>query len=264
MADNNQQHGPVKTLFDLIVTTGGAPFANQEEGIRQFKAACLKAAEPVKAPSDEDLFTIHDEFFPTMMLGHDNYIRFARALLTRFGQPAESIHLQDLKNALKDATHLRQQLTLMEEHSRGEVWRWQGDGTDDLASMGNRMGVLIYACDLRALLAQPAASAGPQFKGWYCAHCQRGVDASEVTYNEQHQACGRVITDDRPPAPAAAQQDVAAATTIEYRAHQLVWDAAQAGMLVRIDLVPRKPLAMGNVQMVVDVRPARSQEAHHV
>lgn len=40
--------------------------------------------------------------------------------------------------------------------------------------------------------------------GWYCAHCQRGVDASEVTYHEQHTVCGRVITDDMPPAKAPA------------------------------------------------------------
>ncbi|RMX06739.1 hypothetical protein D8I35_09565 [Corticibacter populi] len=69
------------------------------------------------------------------------------------GQEAASIHLADLKNALATATELRQQLRLMDEHSKGEVWRWQGDGGDYLASMGNRMGVLIYASDLRALLA---------------------------------------------------------------------------------------------------------------
>ena len=48
--------------------------------------------------------------------------------------------------------------------------------------------------------AQPAPS--DEYVGWYCAHCERGVDASEVTYHEQHQVCGRVITDDRPPKPA--------------------------------------------------------------
>ena len=39
------------------------------------------------------------------------------------------------------------------------------------------------------------------FEGWYCAHCQRGVDASEVTFHEQHTVCGRTITDDTPPEP---------------------------------------------------------------
>ena len=48
--------------------------------------------------------------------------------------------------------------------------------------------------------AQPAPS--DEYVGWYCAHCQRGVDASEVTYHEQHQVCGRVITEDKPPKPA--------------------------------------------------------------
>lgn len=41
---------------------------------------------------------------------------------------------------------------LIEEHARGEVWRWQADGADHLESMGNRMGVLIYASDLRDLI----------------------------------------------------------------------------------------------------------------
>ena len=40
----------------------------------------------------------------------------------------------------------------------------------------------------------------PAAKGWYCAHCQCGVDGSGVTFNEQHTVCGRVITDDCPPA----------------------------------------------------------------
>lgn len=39
------------------------------------------------------------------------------------------------------------------------------------------------------------------YKGWYCAHCQTGVDSREVTFSEQHTVCGRVITDDEPPAP---------------------------------------------------------------
>lgn len=38
--------------------------------------------------------------------------------------------------------------------------------------------------------------------GWYCAHCQRGVDPSDVTYNEAHIDCGRIITNDKAPAPA--------------------------------------------------------------
>lgn len=71
---------------------------------------------------------------------------------------AETIHLQDLKNALAECQKLRQQLTLMDEQQADSIWRWQADGQDQLASMGNRMGVLIYACDLRALLAGTASA----------------------------------------------------------------------------------------------------------
>ena len=69
---------------------------------------------------------------------------------------------RDLKNAIDTSTELRQQLRLMEDHARGEVWRWQADGADDLATMGNRMGVLIYASDLRNLIATPSPQAAQQ------------------------------------------------------------------------------------------------------
>ena len=64
----------------------------------------------------------------------------------------ETIHLQDLKNAIADCNELRQQLTLMDELLAGSVWRWQADGQDQLETMGNNMGVLIRACDLCDLL----------------------------------------------------------------------------------------------------------------
>lgn len=48
-----------------------------------------------------------------------------------------------------------------------------------------------------------------EFKGWYCAHCECGVDSSDVTFNEAHTVCGRIITDDEPPAPTNRPQIVA-------------------------------------------------------
>ena len=53
---------------------------------------------------------------------------------------------------------------------------------------------------LRKGQAEQSAPVQEPYKGWYCANCQRGVDASEVTYHEQHTVCGRTITDDAPPA----------------------------------------------------------------
>lgn len=85
---------------------------------------------------------------------------------------------RDLKNAIDTAMELRQQLRLMEEHARGEVWRWQADGANDLATMGNRMGVLIYASDLRNLLAAaptPAAQADSALE-----------DAARLEFEMQH------------------------------------------------------------------------------
>lgn len=56
----------------------------------------------------------------------------------------------------------------------------------------------------QAATAQASEPSAAEYKGWYCAHCQRGVDAREVTFSEQHEVCGRYIADDRPPAPARA------------------------------------------------------------
>ena len=61
---------------------------------------------------------------------------------------------------------------------------------------------------MRQAFEQPAQQQEPEYKGWYCAHCQRGVDSSEVTNHEQHTVCGRVITDDVPP-KAQRQEPVA-------------------------------------------------------
>lgn len=66
--------------------------------------------------------------------------------------------------------------------------------------------------------AQPAPSEpSDEYVGWYCAHCERGVDASEVTYHEQHQACGRVITDDRPPRHSPSVPDSIIADAARYQ-----------------------------------------------
>lgn len=66
-------------------------------------------------------------------------------------------------------------------------------GRDPVFSTYGENDVPLY------LAAGARAAPADEYAGWYCAHCERGVDASEVTYHEQHQACGRVITDDRPP-----------------------------------------------------------------
>jgi len=64
---------------------------------------------------------------------------------------------------------------------------------------------------IRAARAQEQAEQEPEYKGWYCAQCERGVDGSEVTFYEQHEACGRIITDDVPPKPVQqAEQELVA------------------------------------------------------
>lgn len=62
----------------------------------------------------------------------------------------------------------------------------------------------------RALARTPAPPPGPKPVrwGWYCPHCQRGVDGSEVTFHEQHLACGTYIGDAEPPPPEPAKVEV--------------------------------------------------------
>jgi len=59
---------------------------------------------------------------------------------------------------------------------------------------------------LYTLIAAMEKSEPDEYKGWYCSHCQRGVDGSDVTFHEQHAACGRVITGDRPPPAQPVEQ----------------------------------------------------------
>lgn len=93
--------------------------------------------------------------------------------------------------------------------------------------------------------AQPADQT-PQddHRGWYCAHCQRGVDGSEVTFREQHTVCGRVITDDRPPSqqvvavqPAGGERDAAsiAAALKKTYLQSVCTDAEKALLVAAVD-----------------------------
>lgn len=56
------------------------------------------------------------------------------------------------------------------------------------------------------------------------------------------------------PGPVSQEQTAA---LIREGAEALIWEAAMAGLLVNITTQPLQPLAMGNVHLVVDVRPAR-------
>lgn len=65
----------------------------------------------------------------------------------------------------------------------------------------------IYEQRINELLGdEHSRQALGDFNGWYCKQCQAGVNPSEVTFHETHEACGRYITDDRPPTPAALQE----------------------------------------------------------
>lgn len=108
-----QDDEPVKPPPDLVVTKNGIPLEDQNEAIRQFKQACMDAAdreekqaavaaELGKVPSDtQPLIDMIEtlcnglewniENHPTIMNESDaEALEEARALLARYGQPAAS------------------------------------------------------------------------------------------------------------------------------------------------------------------------------
>lgn len=88
---------------------------------------------------------------------------------------------------------------LTQQQEAEPVAYWNGDYIVPSIKLLDTHRDWVFGKPWKALYAHPPKPAA-QPQGWYCAHCQRGVDGSEVTYNEQHQECGRVITDDEPPA----------------------------------------------------------------
>jgi hypothetical protein len=102
-----------------------------------------------------------------------------------------------------------------------DAWRPTTTESDDDRWQSAESEGLVALEAVRAALASAPAAPAPEYAGWYCAHCQRGVDGSEVTFHEQHQACGRVITDDRPPAAPTPQATAPAGALLQARAKDL-------------------------------------------
>lgn len=111
---------PVRSLPELSVTKGGIPFEDQNEGIRQFKEACMAAADleakraalsagPVNDPSDEALLNLLADCGAMTTM---NGVKAIRLALTRYGQstqPAEPVNGEELlaaREALIDMGYL--------------------------------------------------------------------------------------------------------------------------------------------------------------
>lgn len=98
------------------------------------------------------------------------------------------------------------------------------------------------------------------FEVWYCAHCQRGVDASEVTFHEQHTVCGRTITDDTPPVdgPVAAPQRES--VTVRYDLSPAQTESAIRDALIRMGWTPPEDESAATVKAERDALHARIAE----
>ncbi|ASD50433.1 hypothetical protein FDI24_gp152 [Acidovorax phage ACP17] len=69
----------------------------------------------------------------------------------RLFQSAYADLQETIKTLEEDVRHRQAAIALLESHIGDDVWRWQGDGSDNLKSMGNQMAVLISASDLRKI-----------------------------------------------------------------------------------------------------------------
>ena len=76
---------------------------------------------------------------------------------------AEGLLAPAIEALERERDHWRERARTMEEHQRGTVWYWQGDGNDHPESMVNSLPVVIRADQLRALIAGgvQALSAAP-------------------------------------------------------------------------------------------------------
>jgi hypothetical protein len=112
----------------------------------EYRIADLKAALAAERGRAEAL---EDECIH-LRATNDAEQRRADAALAR-AEKAEAAYESERANRLRT-------IAAMERHSDG-AWRWIGDGSDDLDSMGADMAVLVSAKDLRVLLAAARADA---------------------------------------------------------------------------------------------------------
>lgn len=84
------------------------------------------------------------------------------------------------------------------------------------ARLDSRRQDVTALCIREALgdLEASAVAPEPAADGWYCAHCQTGVRPVDVTFEETHATCGRIITNDRAPEPAPAATDAEPVATL--------------------------------------------------
>ena len=86
-----------------------------------------------------------------------------QALQPEGGPPGSGGWQHHAETMERERDHWRERARTMEEHQRGTVWYWQGDGNDHPESMVNSLPVVIRADQLRALIAGgvQALSAAP-------------------------------------------------------------------------------------------------------
>ncbi len=80
--NGTKQHPTLKICYT-------APANYTPEQMDSYARAAVEADRASRtAPSDADLFAIHNEHFPPMLAGSEQYLAFAKDLLSRYGQPA--------------------------------------------------------------------------------------------------------------------------------------------------------------------------------
>jgi len=98
---------------------------------------------------------------------------------------------------------------------------------------------------LAAALTAQAEQRG-DVSGWYCAHCQHGVDPVDVTFGETHVYCGYPVTDcPAPPAPAVPDAKEYEGRDVWCRAYVGGWNDCRDAMLAAAPEVVAKGVDRG-------------------
>ena len=124
----------------------------------EFRALFTACMESADAPGDErkaawSAFVAHIDSRPTCKQSEAgaptaSAEELRKLTRERDGWKEEAQH----QKALHESAC--RQVELLKEYERGHYWLWHGDGSDNLHSMSNGMGVLIRADKLRAIMAQ--------------------------------------------------------------------------------------------------------------
>lgn len=157
--------------IDAITTLLRAAWAERDELRAAVAAAKVPTSQPAAYVNGDELDNMLDDRTATIQSNPSGYRKtplYAAPVeqdqgagaapvggaLVATDHPGLRSEIESLKWLLGNA---RRELEARYAHDKGDVWHWQGDGSDNLESMGSGMVVVIHADQLRKLAAPAGA-----------------------------------------------------------------------------------------------------------